>query len=144
MVKFCKKPRTVEVIKKALWNGSIYRNTMPVNLPKALEVVSWTTDATQRILTFLYMFQEFKATPEGFMSGVPRATNAAQAKAAIIEHGTPVRLLQLLFIELGARLVIYNGSECRYVHVPPGLGELTRTKAQDGCLECVGKPRVYV
>ena len=52
------------------------------------------------------------------MSGVPRAANAAQAKAAIIEHGTPVRLLQLLFIELGARLVIYNGSECRYVHVP--------------------------
>ena len=45
-------------------------------------------------------------------------TNAQQAKAAVIEHGTPVRLLQLLFIELGARLVIYNGSEGSYVHVP--------------------------
>ena len=50
--------------------------------------------------------------------GVARATNAAQAKGAAIEHGTPVRLLQLFFQELGVWLDIYNGSVCRYVHVP--------------------------
>ena len=113
MVKFLKKPRPVEVIKKALWSGSVYRGTMPVSLPKAMEAISWTTDATQRILSFLYMFQEFRATPEGFAAGgVLRVANAQQAKAAVIEHGAPVRLLQLLFIELGVRLVIYNGSTC--------------------------------
>ena len=65
------------------------------------------------------MFPEFKATAEGFMAGdVARATNGAEAKKAVIEHGTPVRLLQLFFQELGVRLVIYNGSEGRYVHVP--------------------------
>ena len=52
MVKFLKKPRPVEVIKKALWSGSVYRCTMPVNLPKAMEAISWTTDAAQRTLNF--------------------------------------------------------------------------------------------
>ena len=42
MQKFLKKPRPVEVIKKALWAGSVCRGktAMPVNLPKALEVVT--------------------------------------------------------------------------------------------------------
>ena len=125
MQKYLKKPRTVDVIKKALWSNSIYRGTMSVSLPKAMEAISWTTDATQRILTFLYMFPEFRATPEGFVAGgVTRATNAQQAKAAVIEHGTSVRLLQLLFIELGVRLVIYNGSTRRYVHVPDNWDSL--------------------
>ena len=35
-----------------------------------------------------------------------------------MQRGTPARFLQPLFMELGVRLVIYNGSECRYVHVP--------------------------
>ena len=101
MQKFLKKPKQLEVIKKALWSGHIYRGktSMPVNLPKAMEAISWTTDATQRLLTFLYMFPEFKATAEGFMAGdVVRATNGAEAKEAVIEHGTPVRLLQLFFL----------------------------------------------
>ena len=131
MQKYLKKPRTVDVIKKALWSGHIYRGktAMSVSLVKAMEAISWTTDATQRILTFLYMFPEFRATPEGFVAGgVTRATNAQQAKAAVIEHGTPVRLLQLLFIELGVRLVIYNGSECRCVHVPDNWESLPERK----------------
>ena len=59
MQKFLKKPRPVDVIKKALWSGNIYRGkaAMSVNLPKAMEAISWTTDATHRLLTFLYMFQ---------------------------------------------------------------------------------------
>ena len=108
-----KKPKALEVIRKALWNGNIYRGktAMPVNLPKAMEAISWTTDSTHRLLTFLYMFSELRATPEGFVAGgVARATNAAQAKEAGIEHGMPVRLLQLFFQEFGVRLVIYNGS----------------------------------
>ena len=97
MQKFLKKPKQLEVIKKALWSGNIYRGKMPVNLPKALEAISWTTDATQRLLTFLYMFPEFNATAEGFMAGVVRASNGAEAKEAVIEHGTPVKLLQPFF-----------------------------------------------
>ena len=50
------------------------------------------------------------------MAGVARTTNGAEAKAAVVEHGTPVRLLQHFYKDV--RLVIYNGSECRYVHVP--------------------------
>ena len=61
---------------------------MPVNLPKAMEAISWTTDATHRLLTFLYMF-EFTATSEGFVAGVRTATNAQQAKEAVVKHGTP-------------------------------------------------------
>ena len=65
------------------------------------------------------MFPEFRATPEGFVAGgAARVTNAQQAKATVVEHGTPVRLLQLLFIGLGVRLVIYNGNTCKYVNVP--------------------------
>ena len=56
--------------------------------------------------------------------GVTRTSNAAQAKETVIKHGTPVRLLQLLFVELGARLVIYNGSTCRYVHSPENWNSL--------------------
>ena len=54
MQKFLKKPRPVEVIKKALWNNSVYKGkaVMPASLPKAMEAISWTTDATQRALTF--------------------------------------------------------------------------------------------
>ena len=48
--------------------------------------------------------------------GVARATNGAEAKEAVIEHGTPVRLLQLFYQDV--RLVSYNGSVCRYVNVP--------------------------
>ena len=112
---------------------------MPVSLPKAMEAISWTTDATQRILTFLSMFPEFRATPEGFVAGgVARVTNAQQAKAAVIEHGTPVRLLQLLFIELGARLVIYNGSERIYVHVPSGWESLPERRRKTVVLNVWG------
>ena len=57
MQKFLKKPKQLEVIKKALWSGHIYRGktSMPVNLPKAMEAISWTTDATRRLLIFIYV-----------------------------------------------------------------------------------------
>ena len=53
MQKFLKKPKPVEVIKKALWRGYRYRGkaAMSVHLPKAMEAISWTTDATHRLLT---------------------------------------------------------------------------------------------
>ena len=53
MQKCLKKPRPVEVIKKALWNNNIYKGktAMPVNLPKAMEAINWTTDSTHRLLT---------------------------------------------------------------------------------------------
>ena len=82
---------------------------MPVNLPKAMEAISWTTDATQRLLTFLYMFK-FRCTPEGFVAGVARTTNGAEAKAAVVEHGAPVRILQHFYKDV--RLVTYNKIEC--------------------------------
>ena len=44
-----------EVTEKALWSVNIYRG-MPINLPKAMEAISWTADATHRFLTFFYMF----------------------------------------------------------------------------------------
>ena len=54
--KFLKKPEQLEVTRKALWNGDIYRHktAMPVDLPKAMEAISWTTSATHHLLIFLY------------------------------------------------------------------------------------------
>ena len=54
MQKCLQKPRPVQVIKKALWNGNVYRGkkAMPVHLPKAMEAIRWTTDATRQLLTF--------------------------------------------------------------------------------------------
>ena len=73
-----------------------------------------------------------------------RATNAAQAKEAVIEHGTPVRLLQLFFQELGVRLVIYNGSECRYVHVPENWESWSERKRKTVVLNVWGESRVHL
>ena len=40
------------------------------------------------------------------MAGVARATNGAEAKEAVIEHGAPVRLLQPFFYQ-DVRRVVY-------------------------------------
>ena len=46
------------------------------------------------------------------------ATQVPTARAAIQQHGTPVRLLELFYCKMGVRLIIFQGSTCRYVHVP--------------------------
>ena len=46
------------------------------------------------------------------------ATQVPTARAAIQQHGTPVRLLELFYRKMGVRLIIFQGSTCRYVHVP--------------------------
>ena len=40
------------------------------------------------------------------------------AANAIKTHGTPVRLLKLFYESLGCRLVLFQRSTCRYVHIP--------------------------
>ena len=46
-------------------------------------------------------------------------TSTAQAERdSIRKYGTPVGLLQLVYVKLNVRLVICRGSLCRYVHTP--------------------------
>ena len=120
MQKFLRKPKAVKAIKKVLWNGHVYlgKTDKAVNLPKAMEASSCAADATHKLITFLYVTR-LKSTAEGFVAtNLARATHATQATAAVAKHGTPVRLLQLLFQGLEARLASYNGSMCKRVHVP--------------------------
>ena len=50
-------------------------------------------------------------------------TRTTTARAAIQKHGTPVRLLELFYRKMGVRLIIFQGSTCRYVHIPDDWNE---------------------
>ena len=45
------------------------------------------------------------------------------ARNAIKQHGTPLRLLEMFFRKLGARVILFQGSVCRHIHVPTDWGE---------------------
>ena len=92
--------------------------------------MTWATSSEQRLITFLCTFpDEFVPLPHdgGFVSRRFNnrkvvdgffATQATNARAAIQQHGTPVRLLEIFYRKMGVRLIIFQGSTCRYVHVP--------------------------
>ena len=48
------------------------------------------------------------------------SADATLAHEALRAHGTPMRLLELFYIKLNVRLVIFSGKTCRYVHTPFG------------------------
>ena len=56
----------------------------------------------------------------------PRSAHAPEAPTdeaelaceALRAHGTPMRLLEMFYIKLDVRLVIFSGKTCRYVHTP--------------------------
>ena len=112
-------------------------------MPKAMEAITCTADAARRFLTSLFMFSEVESTAVGVVAGGPAggvtmAPNAQVTKAAAVERGTPVMLLLFLYHDFGVRLAVYNGSPCRYAHVPNNWESTPDTQAQSHCFGCVG------
>ena len=115
MQEFLKKSKTLDQIKESLGKGNIYRKTKqetlpPISLSKAMAThITWTTDHEHRLLIFLCAFPEhFAPLPnDSFIakaqSKVPTESCVDQqlAQEAILKHGTPVRLLYLLFENWG-------------------------------------------
>ena len=132
MQEFLKKSKTLDQIKESLGKGNIYRKTKqetlpPISLSKAMaKHITWTTDHEHRLLIFLCAFPDhFMPLPnDSFIaksqSKAPteNCINQELAQEAILKHGTPVRLLYLLYEKLGLRVVIYQGATCRFVRTP--------------------------
>ena len=129
MRKFLAKPKTFAEIVEGINKGNIYRKNADgpapsVSLIKVLNMhMTWTHDKLHRLLLFLCMFpEEFVALPSdaGFVNRTvgDDTVCADSARKAIKHFGTPVRLLELFFRKLGARILLLQGDVCRYAHVP--------------------------
>ena len=137
MATFLRKSKTLEEIMTAVNKGNIFRQTakqkkMEPPLPamgfmKALHHV-FTWIKRDRVLAFLCLFPEFVPlwNEDSFVSRVGEVDTveyANDAREAVKACGTPVRLLLLYYIKLQVRVVILQGSACRYVHTPPNWEE---------------------
>ena len=95
-----------------------------VSLIKVLNMqMTWTRDKQHKLLLVLCMFpKEFVALPNdaGFVTRTvgDETVCADSARAAVKQHGTPVRLLEIFFRKLGARIMLLQGAALRYLHVP--------------------------
>ena len=133
------KPKSLAGICEAVGKGNVYRQTTKPNTTKPLlpnesiakclkDALPWASNGSSRILTFLCMFLDHVVPlPEnaGVVARKLQAsdTNAAGARAAINNYGTPVRLIQQLYLKLGMCVVIFQGSRCCYVHIPGDWAE---------------------
>ena len=97
--------------------------------------ISWSMNPRHRLLTFLRLSKtHIHVTGDSFVAKdskkrppeVPRA-KAELAREALLAHGTPMRLLELVYLKLSVRLVICSGKTCRYVHTPFDLGGAEQT-----------------